>query len=186
MFNEKQMINKILSLALFLVSLYVVAQTGTTLKNGESVLTVDGERFHNDKIIFRPNDTGYDNMWFDNGKQKFTDINLVGNYDGHSVNFQFRFPGQKGTYTIEDNRNDTGSQNNDNNCYFLMSDKDGFGDGLGGQTGSVKVTVTRFDNPGGLIEGSITGFLVTGNDSNPSITISGNFSVIRGRDRKSF
>ena len=180
------MIQKILSWAFFFVSLYAAAQPGAALKNGENNLTVDGERFHKDKIMFRPNDTGYDNMWFDNGKQKFTDINLVGNYDGHSVNFQFRFPGQKGTYTIEDNRNDTGSQNNDNNCYFRMGDKDAYGDGMGGQTGSVKVVVTRFDNPGGLIEGSIAGSLVTGDGGNHSISISGNFSVIRGKDRKSF
>jgi hypothetical protein len=164
------------------------AQTKTAIKTGENFILLDGNSFHNAKILLKPNASGYDNLWFDSGKQKFTDINMLGNYDGRKVNFQLRFPGQTGTYTIENNRNDTGSQNNDNACYLLMSDKDTYGDsaGFGGQTGSVKVTITRYDSVGGLIEGNFTGTLSTDWKDKNELSISGNFSFIRGKDKKSF
>ena len=161
-------------------------QSKAVVKTGENTITLNGERFHNEKIILKPINTGADNLWFDNGKQKFTDINLVGKYDDRSVNFQLRFPGQTGVYTIENNRTSTGSQSNDNNCYLLMTDKDTYGDAPGGVPGSVTVTVTRYDKPGGLLEGAISGELMTGNRNNIPISISGNFSVVRAKDSKGF
>src|ERR1035437_2042025 len=109
------------------------AQTKTAVKTGENIILLDGESFHNANILLKPNASGYDNLWFDSGTQKFTDINLLGKYDGRTVNFQLRFPGQLGTYTIEDNRNSTGSQTNDNSCYLMVGDKDTYGDGFEGQ-----------------------------------------------------
>lgn len=53
-----------------------------------------------------------------------------------------------------------------------------------GETGFVKVIFTRYDNVGGLIEGSFAGTLVTDTRKNATISISGNFSMIRDKDRK--
>ena len=156
------------------------------IKTGENFILVNGNNFHDAKIMLRPNASGYDNLWFDSGKQKFTDINMLGTYDGRKVNFQLRFPGQSGTHTIEDNRNSTGSQKNDNNCYLIVGDKDTYGDGFGGQTGSVKVTITRYEAIGGLIEGNFTGTLSTDWNNKNELSISGSFSFIRGKDKKSF
>jgi hypothetical protein len=86
------------------VSILCNALPKTLVKTGENFILLNGERFHNEKIILNPNKSGADNLWFDNGKRKFTDINLIGKYDGHSVNFQLRFPGKTGNYVIEDNR----------------------------------------------------------------------------------
>ena len=180
------MVRYFLISVLVLLSLTIYAQKNPSVKTGENFITLDGERFHNEKIILTPNAGGADNMWFDNGKQKFTDINLVGKYDGRSVNFQFRFPGKTGAYTIEDNRNPSGSQNNDNNCCLLMTDKDTNGDGLGAETGSVKIVVTLYDKVGGSIEGNINGTLMAGIRNNIPINIAGYFSVIHDKDRKGF
>lgn len=138
------------------------------------------------KIILIPNYTGYNNLWFSNSKQHYTDIDLTGNYNGRTVSFQLRFPGQSGQYTIADNRNQTGSQNNDNSCYLLISDKDTYGDGLNAQPGHVMVTVTRYDPAGGHIEGTFTGDLIYNSRDNKAIAVSGKFSVVRAKDKKSF
>ena len=177
---------KKITLLIFLLAAKIIfAQPPKTIvKTGENSITLNGERFHHEKIMLKPHATGYDNLWFDNGKQKFTDIDLIGKYDDRFVDFQLRFPGQNGAYTIEDNRNAGGSQNNDNNCSFLMKDKDTYGDGLGAEPGSVKVIVTRYDKAGGLIEGTIDGTLMTGIRNNIAITISGKFSFIREKDSK--
>jgi hypothetical protein len=178
--------NTILCLLLFFSAEMAYAQKKLPVKTGENFITLDGERFHNEKLVLSPHLTGYDNLWFDNGKQKFTDIDLVGKYDGRAVDFQLRFPGQLGTYTIEDNKTSTGSQRNDDDCYLLMKDKDVFGDGLGAQPGSIKVIVTRYDNVGGLVEGNISGKLASGDGTKNNISISGSFSFVREKDRKSF
>jgi hypothetical protein len=179
------MIRQIVFCSVLMISGYAGAQPKIAVKTGENAITLSGERFHSEKIMLKPNGEPYDNLWFDNGTQRFTDINLIGKYDDRYVNFQLRFPGQIGTYTIEDNRNDTGSQNNNNNCYLTVGDKGTSGDGMGGQPGSVKVIVTRYDSVGGLIEGTFTGALIEGRNNN-TITISGNFSFIRQKNRKGF
>ncbi len=180
------MIRYILCLPFVLVSLFVNAQHTVPAKPGENFITLTGDRFKNEKIILTPHATGYNNLWFDNGKDKFTDIDLIGKYDGRSVDFQLRFPGKDSTYIIENNRTSTGSQQNDNNCLFLMNDKDTYGDGMGADPGSLKVIVTRYDKVGGLIEGSIDGILNTGARNNSVLKISGKFSVIRDKDKKAF
>ena len=160
------------------------AQPKPTVKTGENTITLTGERFHHETIALTACETGADNLWFDSGKQKFTDIYLAGKYDGRRISILFRVPGQKGTYTIENNRNEGGSQNNDNNCYLTLADKDG-SDGTGGQPGSLVVTFTTYDKVGGLIEGTINGTLIGGQNDVP-ITVSGKFSIIRNNDRKGF
>lgn len=162
------------------------AQTKTTVIPGENFILINGNIFHNVKILLKPNASGYDNLWFDSGTQKFTDINMLSNYDGRKVNFQLRVPGQAGSYTIEDNRNGTGSQKNDNSCYLLVGEKDAYGDGFQGQTGHVKVTITHYDAVGGLIEGNFTGTLSADWKDKNDISISGNFSFIREKDKKGF
>lgn len=181
------MIRQILFCSVLMISGYAGAQPKIAVKTGENAITLSGERFHSEKIMLKPHIGAYSNNWFDNGTERFTSIDLIGKYDDRSVNFQLRFPGQIGTYTIEDNRNAGGSQNNNNNCYLIMGDKETSGDGMGegGQPGSVKVIVTRYDSVGGLIEGTFTGALIGGR-TNTTITISGNFSFIRQKNSKGF
>ncbi len=180
------MIRYILCLFIALVTFSVSAWHVPPVKTGENFIILTGERFKNEKIVLTPHATGYDNLWFDNGKQKFTDIDLIGKYDDRFVDFQLRFPGKDSSYIIENNRTSTGSQKNDDNCLLLMKDKDTYGDGLGADPGSVKVIVTRYDKVGGLIEGSIDGILMTGARNNTILKISGKFSVIRDKDKKGF
>ena len=175
---------KITLLILLLAAKIIFAQSPkTVVKTGENFITLNGERFHNEKIILKPHLTGYDNEWNEYGKEKFTDINLIGKYHDRYLEFQLTVPGQIGTYTIEDNRNAGGSQNNDNNCRLLIDDKITYTESLDGETGSVKVIVTRYDKVGGLIEGNFTGTLVTDTKKNTTISISGKFSVIRNKNR---
>lgn len=168
------------------ITFTITAQPKKVVRTGENFILLNGDRFHNEKIKLEPNNTGYDNLWFNNGKQKFTDIDLVGKFDGRSVDFQLRFPGQTGTFIIEDNKAATGSQRNDLDCYLIMSDKDTYGDGLKAQTGSVKVEITKYDAVGGLIEGTFTGTLDNGKRSDNIITVSGKFSVVRDKDKTRF
>ena len=84
---------KITLLILLLAAKIIFAQSPkTVVKTGENFITLNGERFHNEKIILKPHLTGYDNDWNEYGKEKFTDINLTCKYHDRYLEFQLRFP----------------------------------------------------------------------------------------------
>lgn len=156
----------------------------------DNVLVLDGERFHKTVVKFTAvKDADYEAFLFldkyGHGKTKSTRFDLHGTADGRPIEFQLSFqlyaPGTIEVVPLPDHPNDP--------AHFAMliePDKDTYGDGLQAKLGSMKVTVTKYEAVGGLIEGTVDGVLDTGGRADHDIHVTGHFSLRRQKDVTTF
>lgn len=178
-FVQNLAMKRIIALLLICCSAIVYGQKSKTVKKANgSYLILNGGAFKGEKIILSPIETGYNNKWYP--KYKYTDFNMSGKWNNIIISIGVRIPGQKDTYTISNGSNirPTGSQRNDLNVYVQTSDNNYIG-----QPDSLTITVTCYDEVGGLIEADIKGTIKSGSSRNQQHqTIDAHLSIVRLKD----
>jgi hypothetical protein len=153
-------------------------------------MTLDGDRFHADRVVFAPKDCeGF--LFLDayrGGKLKATRLDFHGTLKGRPIELQLYFPlWQKGSVELVPGDGD--AWNLVHWAMLIEGDGDTYGSGMQAKLRKVKVDVTRYDPAGGQIEGTFSGTLFT-TESGPyrqvDIEVSGHFALKRGADVKSF
>jgi hypothetical protein len=163
------------------IAILLIAAAQNTPSTNANELTIDGERFHKAHITFAPKDCGA--VWFTDtvnaGKASSTRMTMHGTLDQRNIELQLSFPTNKiGEITITPGDDD--NWNLSHWAILVQSDGPTYGSGLHAKLDSITIKLTRYDAPGGMIEGTFAGSLQQG------IRVEGSFSIKRGKDISSF
>ena len=169
--------------AVFVVALAVATLTPAAQAQRATAvgvtITLDGAEFHRQSITLKPITATYCNNWWESHRDPRVNRVAVCASDerpGWIVNIN----APRGVSVFEKGDEDKA----DRNPYLGFELK--FGGDLSARVfppDRVEVTVTRIDPPGGRIEGTVRGTVIDRTRDAATITVTGTFSVIRGRDR---
>ncbi len=144
-------------------------------------IVIDGEPFHHDRVVFASKDCSA--VWFtdtiNNGKASSTRLTMHGTLNQRDIQLQLSWPSNK-PGTIEIAPGDDDSWNLSHWAILVLADGPTYGSGLQAKLQSLTITVSQYDAPGGLIQGTFAGALQKG------LRVEGSFSIKRGADIKSY
>lgn len=143
-------------------------------------ITLDGDGYSNARLVLKPmNGTYANNYWISKRDPRITRI-VLGS-DPTVAELRFGTPKTSGTYVFDRSQEDS----DDRNPYLafeLIFEKGA--DKTLYKPEHIEVTITRFDPPGGRIEGTFKGTVYRPLYRGSAIvTLNGTFSVVRVKDR---
>ena len=144
------------------------------------VITLNGDGFAMKELTFAPMAATYaNNVWRSSRDPRIDRIELIGLAERGSYQLQIGVPPVVGTFAFDKSDEDKADRNPYLN-FLLKIENPKDSTTRAYKAEHVDVVVTTLDPIGGRIAGSVRGTIRDGGDP---VTLSGTFSIVRGRDR---
>ena len=144
---------------LLICSFVANAQLLTISLAGENFISLNGERFKNQKLIF----TKAEGDWYSTEKDGHGTIEFTAPYQGRNVIINIEWDGSGNPHLVNNEIRHNGKREGE--FTITMEDKDTYGDGLNSypsEEDEIKISISKIDDSN--VSGNITGVITQGRD----------------------